>query len=450
MSRSSFSEIWSELRAGQGPGARVGRGAGAAFGIKVAGTALVLLNQLALTHILGVDSYGQYIYTITWISLLTVVGVIGMDTTVVRFVGQYGALGERRLLRGLLARGASWSVGASLLLGAIAAGVATLLSGSMEDGLHAALLAGAALLPVQVAVQYWSAVARGYQRIVLAKLPQEVLRPLLFGTTMVALFFIFGARPGAAAAVGWNLAATVVVLIVLVGGLRPSLRELGRVAPRSASREWLSVAGPVLLIAGSQLLLSRTDTLMLGILRDTSEAGIYAIASRIAGLVSFMLVAVAAIAAPMISECHARQDRRRLKRLLSVASRIVLAYALPAAIGLVLAGRWLLGWFGEEFAAAYGVLVILVAGQLVHAFCGLVGALLVMTGHQSSAARILWTAVVINVVLNAVLIPRFGAPGAAVATTTAMVLRHVWMLVTVIRRLELDPTPFAALGKNER
>lgn len=441
----SLATVWSELRTGLGPGARVGRGAGAAFAIMVAGSALVLLNQLILTRILGVEAYGEYIYAITWVFVLGVLGVIGMDTTVVRFVGQYAALDEAGRLRGLLTGGALWSLGTSLLLAGAAAVVAVLLSGSMQGGLYAALLAAAVLLPAQVAVQYWSGVARGFQRIVLAKLPAEVFRPLLFGAMVLASFLVFGARPSAAAAVGWNLAATCVVLVVLFAGLWPRLRGLSGVTPRSASREWLSVSGPVVLVAGSHLLLSRTDTLMLGMLRDTSEAGIYTVASRLAELVSFMLAAVAAIAAPMIAECHARDDRRRLERLLSVASRIVCAFALPAALALALGGRWLLGWFGEEFEAGYGVLVVLAAGQLVSAFCGLVGPLLVMTGNHGSAARILCTAMLANLVMNALLIPPFGARGAVVATASSMVFRSVWMLVTVVRRLGVDPTPLAAL-----
>jgi len=444
----SLATAWSELRTGLGPGARVGRGAGAAFAIMAAGSALVLLNQLILTRILGVEAYGDYVYAITWVSVLGVLGVIGMDTTVVRFVGQYAALDEAGRLRGLLSRGALWSLGTSLLLAGVAALVSTLLSGSMQGGLYAALLAAAVLLPAQVAVQYWSGVARGFQRIVLAKLPAEVLRPLLFGATVLASFLVFGARPSAAAAVGWNLGATCVVLVVVFAGLGPGLRGLSGVAPRRESREWLSVTGPVVLVAGSHLLLSRTDTLMLGVLRDTSEAGIYTIASRVAELVSFMLVAVAAIAAPMIAETHARGDRRRLKRLLSVASRIVFAFALPAGIGLALGGRWLLGWFGEDFEAGYGVLVVLVAGQLVSAFCGLVGPLLVMTGNHGSAARILCTVMLANLVMNALLIPPFGTWGAVAATATAMVFRSLWMLVTVVRRLGVDPTPLGALRRD--
>jgi O-antigen/teichoic acid export membrane protein len=48
----------------------------------------------------------------------------------------------------------------------------------------------------------------------------------------------------------------------------------------------------------------------------------------------------------------------------------------------------------------------------------------------------------LNVVLNAVLIPPFGLLGAAVATAIATATWNLWMLVEVHRRHGLNPTVF--------
>jgi O-antigen/teichoic acid export membrane protein len=65
---------------------------------------------------------------------------------------------------------------------------------------------------------------------------------------------------------------------------------------------------------------------------------------------------------------------------------------------------------------------------------------MVMTGHQVRAAYINGAAVTANVVLNLILIPRYGIEGAAFSTAFSIVLWNVWMLVFVHRRLGIRST----------
>jgi O-antigen/teichoic acid export membrane protein len=66
-----------------------------------------------------------------------------------------------------------------------------------------------------------------------------------------------------------------------------------------------------------------------------------------------------------------------------------------------------------------------------------------MTGHQIQAAKILALTIVVNLVLNAFLIPAAGIIGAAIATTIATALWNFMMLAYVWRRLNYNPTIFA-------
>ena len=63
------------------------------------------------------------------------------------------------------------------------------------------------------------------------------------------------------------------------------------------------------------------------------------------------------------------------------------AWAVPVAVVLILAGRWLLGWFGPQFQAGYPILVVLVIGQTVDAITGAVGLVMTMGGLERVVAR---------------------------------------------------------------
>ena len=92
-------------------------------------------------------------------------------------------------------------------------------------------------------------------------------------------------------------------------------------------------------------------------------------------------------------------------------------------------------------------LVLLVIGQAINALSGPVGYLLLMTGHQMVAARIITACALLKVVLNIALIPAYGAAGAAAASAVMLIALNGALYVVVRRRLDLDPTLFAFLRR---
>ena len=95
---------------------------------------------------------------------------------------------------------------------------------------------------------------------------------------------------------------------------------------------------------------------------------------------------------------------------------------------------------GDEFVVARWALVALVLGQLVNVGAGSVGYLLIMTGHQIPCARVFFASAVVNVILNAIAIPRFGILGAAIATAFSMMLWNVWLHRLVVKHLNVRPS----------
>ena len=85
-----------------------------------------------------------------------------------------------------------------------------------------------------------------------------------------------------------------------------------------------------------------------------------------------------------------------------------------------LAGQNILHIFGQEFIAGWLPLVILAGGQLVNAGTGGIAYILIMSGHQYHKLFGDLLLVILNILLNIYLIPRWGLVGAAVATSISM------------------------------
>jgi O-antigen/teichoic acid export membrane protein len=196
----------------------------------------------------------------------------------------------------------------------------------------------------------------------------------------------------------------------------------------------------LLLISGFHLVLNQTDTLMLGVLRSTGDAGAYAVASRVTQLIFLGQWAVNAIAAPMFSELHHGGAKDRLQEAATYAARAAFMVTVPLAVALVVFGRQVLALFSSEFTIAWTALVILAGGQIIHVLCGSVGLLMTMTGREKAAGRIIGMAAMVNILLNAALIPRFGLEGAAVSTAVSTAFWNIAMVVMVRKKLGIRPT----------
>jgi O-antigen/teichoic acid export membrane protein len=186
---------------------------------------------------------------------------------------------------------------------------------------------------------------------------------------------------------------------------------------------------------------SRTDLILLGAIKGTHEAGIYAVAARAAELVSFFLVVVNIAIGPRIAQLHQRADNAQLQALAKTAARYIFVVgALLATVAIGGAGFLLRHLYGTAFAGAATSLRILALAQLLCALAGPVGILLNMTEHTAASARAFALSAALNVAMILALVPPFGAVGAATATGISTVF-CCWLRWSMVRRhLRIRPS----------
>ena len=101
-------------------------------------------------------------------------------------------------------------------------------------------------------------------------------------------------------------------------------------------------------------------------------------------------------------------------------------------------GRPLLRLFGAEFTGGYHLMFILAIGLLARSAIGPMERLLNMLGQQRGCAIACASAFATNIGLCFLLIPIFGAAGAAIATATALCVETVSLILVARRRLGLN------------
>ena len=187
-------------------------------------------------------------------------------------------------------------------------------------------------------------------------------------------------------------------------------------------------SGPMAVSAIAYILMQSVDVILLSKYTDFSQVAFYSVALKLTMLVSLVLASVNSVIAPKISEMFSANQKDQLSTMIKQSTRLTLALTLPAIIVLAVLSKFILNIFGTEYVVAKSALFVLLIGQTVNAFCGSVGVYMNMTGKQNIFQLILISALVLNVVLNVILIPKMGIEGAAIATSTSMIL---WNLITV-------------------
>jgi O-antigen/teichoic acid export membrane protein len=183
-----------------------------------------------------------------------------------------------------------------------------------------------------------------------------------------------------------------------------------------------------------QLIIVYTDVLMLGAMRSEAEVGVYSVDVRLALLTAFILTSINAVLAPKLSTLFHAEKTRELIDLARKSTALIFWATVPILLVLVVLGYWILQLFGEVFTDGYSALVLLAIGRFIAAAAGPVGYFLSMTGRAKSMRNIVIFSGSLNIVLNYLLIPKFGINGAAAASMVSIAANNVVATIQIRRQ----------------
>ena len=416
--------------------------AGTIFIIRVLSAGLAYTAQIVLARWMSGSEYGVYVYVWTWVLLLGSMMDFGISVSAQKIIPEYRAANEHALLRGFLS-GSRWlTLIVSSIVSALLACLVWQISPWIEAKEIVPLYIGCVTLPAFVVANTQDGIARAHDWMRLGLMPQFIVRQaLIMGLTAGA--FALGFQLSASAAM---LASAAAVWLAMIGQMILLNRRLGAhvmSGPKAYDiRGWLAVSLPILMVEGFYLLLSYTDVLVLQQFRPSEDVGVYFAVVKTLALVSFVHYAMSATTAHRFAEYHANGDQARLSAYVAHAITWTFWPSLAATMLLLALGKPLLWLFGSNFVAGYDIMFIAAIGLVVRAAIGPVERLLNMLGHQHICALAYALAFLMNVGLCVLLVPRFGAHGAAAATSISLTFETVLLFWIVRQRLKLHVLAF--------
>lgn len=400
-----------------------------------------LLNFI-LTRSTDLNTYGTYIYIFTFLSLLSVISLLGVDTLIVKLSGRLYAGNKLQEIKGL----ALFALLVVLLTSIIMAFFSTVISNSLENiknslSIHWSLLALLAILLLTVTTLS-QAFLQGLKSVIQSQVGEKIIKPLFI---IVAVIILFASKKNISLneLVWINIAATIIALGITLFYLQKKvLFKITAAKPTYEFSNWSNLALSFFVISVLYILNSRIDIILLGAIRGNDEVGIYNIVSKLSETISFALVLNNFVLAPLISELYSKSNSNQLQQLVTQSARLILITGLPILLLLILFRKSILAFFGADFLEGQAALIILCAGQLINILFGSVGQLLIMSGNQKLAILSLAISTFIHIVLNIILTPKYGYTGTAIATAFSLVLWNILMYYFVKKKLKICTTAF--------
>lgn len=246
---------------------------------------------------------------------------------------------------------------------------------------------------------------------------------LVFASVKVVLI-LKGAPLVAFAWVSMAEGLVVAMVMVIVLGLRgPRARQLRATVARAKSL--LADSWPLLLSGVAVMIYMRIDQIMLGQMVGDEAVGIYSAAVRISEVWYFVPMAIASSVFPAILGAKKRDETlyyKRLQRLFDLMTWVSLVVAITVTF---LSEYVVVLLFGDAYKAA-GVVLTIHIWSGIFVFLGVAsGKWFLAENLQVLSLQRTVLGALTNVVLNILLIPKYGVLGAAWGTVAAQFAANI-------------------------
>ena len=407
-------------------------------GFFINGVSGIALSAL-LSRILSPEELGAYFLSFSIVTIGSNIAQLGMARTGVRMVA--ASLAQNNYSHTLAV------IQKILLIGFLSAlVVCIILSSAIGKWLVLSIFKSTVVVSTIWLTSLWVAghaikglvaeIFRGLHDIRMATLYNRLLSNVFFMLSFAVMLKLFSNA---------NLSnvltvTTTVVLIITTASLFHLYGKV-KVFPTSGSCHTISilrVSLPLLLSGFMLIMMKEAHLWLLGAFQSEEEVAIYGAIIRIVIVVTMPLLLVNNMIPPSLAELYAKNDNKRLQKLL----RISAVYAgVPSLLGVFLCvvfGADILSIaFGEYYRQGYFALAIAASGNLFNVFVGSPGLLLMMSGHERTMMIITLASLVISVFTSLFLIPSFGALGAACGFSAGRIASNLGNWIYVLRVLKV-------------
>ncbi|CAH0344876.1 oligosaccharide flippase family protein [Bacillus sp. CECT 9360] len=166
----------------------------------------------------------------------------------------------------------------------------------------------------------------------------------------------------------------------------------------------------------------RLGVLLLGVFVSPASVGIYVAAVNLGEKISIFSQSFSQVLLPRIASSNQEEDRNKIT---AIVSRFIMIFIVCVSLVIFLFSDLIFHVFGEDYRSSAHILNLLLPGLTVLAVEKILSNDLAGRGRPDLNMYVSFVNVALNVVLNLLLIPRYGIQGAAVSSSITYIISFI-------------------------
>ena len=393
--------------------------------------AINFVVQILIVRYLSKGEYGAFAYAMSLVSLGSSLAVFGMDKTVTRFLPIYQERGEYQKLLGslIMVLGTVASLGFFLVLLVFALQGWIAESFVLDTSDVRLLLLLIILSPVQALDSILVGMLAVFAKPSAIFFRRHVLGPGL--KLLVVLMLLLWGGDVYLLSAGY-LAAAVLGLTLYSGILLRDLRKqviwehLRMRNIKFPIKEIFSFSLPLLTTNLVYVLRSQLVVVIIQYFHTTVDVAAYRAVQPVADLNTTVIQSFTLLFMPAMARMFARKDQQGMHNLYWQNAIWITMISLPIFLStFALAEPLTIALFGQRYADSAWIMAWLALGYYFNAALGFNADTLRIHGRLRYTLTIDFVAMLVSLGLNFLLIPRYGALGAAIGTCGTLVIYNI-------------------------
>jgi len=386
--------------------------------------------NIYLARVLGVELFGQWSFFYSILSIILLLSYFGINASSKKFVAEHNKTENlSAILRSALSVRFLFSFIFAILLAVFHNQLATLIN---RPEFASLFLLSSPLVFLSGGTEFLKDVFIGLHRnkynflINTIEYSLKLFLVLLFFSFSISLSAIIGSY-----SIGLLIAMIFGLLVVYFIFYKKNNK-----IDNNFYKEIIKYSVPLFFISIGFWAATEIDTVMLGYIRNNYEVGVYSAAKQIIIKLPHLAVAASMGVMPIFAKLN-NQNKDRLKRIFYQLLKYNAYIFGSIALIILLFSNWFMPIiYGQNYVDSARPLMLLTPYLVMFSFSVFLSTFLDYRGLAQKRAINLSITVILNIVLNYILIPKYGVSGAAIATSTSYVPYFVLNWTEVKRELK--------------
>ena len=393
--------------------------------IRMAG--VVTLFGLSTLMTRNIDEVYVGAYEFARVVLLTVAtfGLLGTEQSILYFAGKLEAKNQTSQLKPVYFKMLKiiWICSLAVFIISFVIPESLLIAIGIKENLLDVLKKCIVILPFYSTTILNTETIRAYNKVTLSEWFRNIFKyiPIITGTLLIIFKWV-----KVNTLLDWYLYGFILLAVISFVVLLISMNKNSETTPSTiTSKDIFKISYPMAISSFYTYLLMTIDVFLLAQFFNLHYTAYYAIAMKVMSILSMVIVGVNINYAPKIAVNYENKDFESLNRNLKEAAKTIAFLNFAVGLVLLFGGKFFLSFFGEHYTEALPAYNILIVTQMIVSLFGMVPMYMNMTGKQQTFHKIMGFAVLVNILSNVVLIPKFNMVGAAISYTITVLFWNI-------------------------